>query len=179
LALRAVPPRKPAIAVLAGEIPAPALEARLGVLAAVISTRTGRVARETRAHAGPESGLLTWPRQAVEVIYEPDRIEVAQLEEASGGEAVDAAGFDADAVVDQKPYLRRAEAFHRHLARVYPDPSIRTLSTAATRLNGYLAGYGTVASLDAELDSLGLPQPLEEALRSRVYPQSVPRIDRT
>jgi hypothetical protein len=41
-------------------------------------------------------------------------------------------------------------------------------STAAARVNGYLAGYGTRAQLEAELDSLGLSPAAQDKLLKKV-----------
>ena len=43
----------------------------------------------------------------------------------------------------QKYRLRRHAELMRQLEAVYPDPGDFTDSTAAARLNGYLAGFGT------------------------------------
>jgi hypothetical protein len=42
------------------------------------------------------------------------------------------------------------------LHRIYPDEWDLINSTAAARLNSYLAGYGTAANYQSELDKLGL-----------------------
>jgi hypothetical protein len=44
----------------------------------------------------------------------------------------------------------------KELRAAYPDPEDLVCSTAATRLNGYLGGYGTYAGLAAEIEDLGL-----------------------
>jgi len=38
----------------------------------------------------------------------------------------------------------------------YPDDADLIRSTAAARVNGYAAGYGTPEALESELESLGL-----------------------
>lgn len=43
------------------------------------------------------------------------------------------------------------------LSAVYTDPDALRDSTAAARVNGYLAGYGTPEGLEAHRDGLGLP----------------------
>lgn len=204
MTLRAVSPAKPLIdqrtvseatvVVLASELPAPTLEARLGVLSAVVRTRIGRVARNAASAATGDRDLATsagrepsapapsltppaW--HAAEVAYDPARVTLAQLEALSGGWSVAPVTFEVDAASEQKPHLHGARDFHRHMVAVYPDTARRIASTAATRLNGYLAGYGTVAGLDAELSALGLPKSLEVVLRARVHPTLVaPQVDR-
>ncbi|MFH0915579.1 MAG: hypothetical protein V1912_03930 [bacterium] len=50
---------------------------------------------------------------------------------------------------------------------MYPEFMDIVDSTAATRANGYLYGYGTIEQLQAELDSLGLSQDANENLLDR------------
>ncbi|MEA3408450.1 MAG: hypothetical protein U9R48_10310 [Chloroflexota bacterium] len=52
--------------------------------------------------------------------------------------------------------------------RMYPDPKDFIDSTAATRVNGYLGGHGTRASLQRDLDSFGLSETAEEAFLREV-----------
>ncbi len=56
----------------------------------------------------------------------------------------------------QKYRLRSRPEFLRDLTRFYPRARALTDSTAATRLNGYLGGYGSWSQLQAEIDGLGL-----------------------
>jgi peptide-methionine (S)-S-oxide reductase len=56
----------------------------------------------------------------------------------------------------QKYYLRQNPDLLAELEAIYPTPEALAASTAAARVNGYLAGYGTPAALQAELDGLGL-----------------------
>lgn len=64
----------------------------------------------------------------------------------------------------QKYSLRNAPELYREFRRMYPD--IRGLidSTAAARVNGFLAGYGSVETLEAEIDSYGLSAEGQERL---------------
>ncbi len=70
----------------------------------------------------------------------------------------------------QKYYLRGSELM-REFRRMYSINGDFVNSTAAARVNGYLGGYGTVASLRQEIDSLGLldagKQALLETVRAR------------
>ncbi|MGB0383695.1 MAG: hypothetical protein ACPGWR_02640 [Ardenticatenaceae bacterium] len=52
---------------------------------------------------------------------------------------------------------------------IYPNGNEFVHSTAAARMNGYLAGYGTPAALDAELESFGLSPEGSQKLRDKVY----------
>lgn len=56
----------------------------------------------------------------------------------------------------QKYYLRHQPELLRELKGVDPTRAELIASTAAARLNGYAAGYGTRKRLRAEIDSLGL-----------------------
>jgi peptide-methionine (S)-S-oxide reductase len=56
----------------------------------------------------------------------------------------------------QKYYLRQRPELLGEFEAIYPTPEALAGSTAATRVNGYLAGYGTPAELQAELNGLGL-----------------------
>jgi len=66
----------------------------------------------------------------------------------------------------QKFSLRRHPALLRALQAYYPNADDLTDSTAAARLNGYLAGQGSAATLAAEIDDYGLPPALREKLRA-------------
>jgi len=50
----------------------------------------------------------------------------------------------------------------------YPEPRAFCDSTAAARLNGYVAGWGSAEQLERELPSLGLSRASGEALLARV-----------
>jgi peptide-methionine (S)-S-oxide reductase len=56
----------------------------------------------------------------------------------------------------QKYYLRQSPGLLAEFEAIYSTPEELAGSTAAARVNGYLAGYGTPAELQAELDDLGL-----------------------
>jgi peptide-methionine (S)-S-oxide reductase len=56
----------------------------------------------------------------------------------------------------QKYHLRQHSALMREFAAIYPDPSAFADSTAAARVNGYLAGDGSRDVLLGEIDRLGL-----------------------
>jgi methionine-S-sulfoxide reductase len=63
----------------------------------------------------------------------------------------------------QKYILRRHSEFESALLDVYPDLLEFTNSTAAARLNGYLAGHGTPESLARDLPLLGLNAAAQES----------------
>jgi peptide-methionine (S)-S-oxide reductase len=56
----------------------------------------------------------------------------------------------------QKYYLQQTPDLLAALRAVYPAPAVLTASTAAARLNGFAAGYGTLATLKTELGELKL-----------------------
>jgi peptide-methionine (S)-S-oxide reductase len=65
----------------------------------------------------------------------------------------------------QKYNLRRYKDIYGELAAVYPTTEALIASTAAARLNGYVAGYGTREQLDAEIERLGLSEEAQQQLR--------------
>ncbi len=56
----------------------------------------------------------------------------------------------------QKYSLRHEPELYEELRAYYPDEQGFVNSTAAARLNGYLAGHGSGRQLDSEIDKLGL-----------------------
>jgi peptide-methionine (S)-S-oxide reductase len=56
----------------------------------------------------------------------------------------------------QKYRLRQAPELMEELQAIYADDGDFVNSTAAARLNGYMGGNGTTATLQSELDLLGL-----------------------
>ena len=65
----------------------------------------------------------------------------------------------------QKYELRRNPDFLRRMQATYPTTEGLIGSTAAARLNGYLGGNGSPASLEKEIDLLGLTPAQQENLR--------------
>jgi hypothetical protein len=59
------------------------------------------------------------------------------------------------------------------LSAIFPGAEDLAASTAAARVNGYIAGYGARAGLDAELSSLGL-SPAGKKRLSGMVPESEP-----
>lgn len=72
----------------------------------------------------------------------------------------------------QKYRLRGERALCAELSAIYPDPAALRESTAAAGINGYLDGHGTLAELEAEIDSYGLSGPGADRLRSLVVGRS-------
>jgi peptide-methionine (S)-S-oxide reductase len=65
----------------------------------------------------------------------------------------------------QKYLLRRETEILREFEGIYADPAVLTDSTAAARVNGYLGGYGTFASLERDFPRLGLSAGAKRILR--------------
>ena len=108
-----------------------------------------------------------WSRQYKSVVFyhndEQKRLvlETKAREEARIGaglytEIVPAGEFYLAEDYHQKYYLRGYPHFEGEIAAIYRDDQALVDSTAAARVNGYLAGYGTPEGLQAELDDLGL-----------------------
>ncbi len=68
----------------------------------------------------------------------------------------------------QKYRLRHAPSFFEELNAIYPQAQDLVASTAAARVNGYVAGYGTEAQLDEEISLLGLSPTSQEKLLQMV-----------
>ena len=68
----------------------------------------------------------------------------------------------------QKYKLRHAPNVMEEFNAMYPDAAQFVASTAAARVNGYVAGYGSFATLQAELDGLGLSPEVSEWLQEFV-----------
>jgi peptide-methionine (S)-S-oxide reductase len=56
----------------------------------------------------------------------------------------------------QKYYLQQYDILKKEFNTIYPDARDFVNSTAAARVNGYAGGYGTLDTLQKELDSFGL-----------------------
>ena len=56
----------------------------------------------------------------------------------------------------QKYHLRSRSSLFKEMAHHYPQVADLIRSTAVARLNGYIGGYGSLAALEQEIDSLGL-----------------------
>ena len=68
----------------------------------------------------------------------------------------------------QKYYLQNARPLMSELRRMYPRFLDVVSSTAATRVNGYLAGSGSPEELEADLPGFNLSAAAEERLRAIV-----------
>jgi methionine-S-sulfoxide reductase len=68
----------------------------------------------------------------------------------------------------QKYYLQNARPLMSEFRRMYPHLPDVIRSTAATRVNGYLAGAGSPEALEADLPGFNLSAVAEERLRAVV-----------
>jgi len=73
-------------------------------------------------------------------------------------EIVPASTFYPAEAYHQKHALRSQKELMKEFRSFYPADNEFVASTAAARVNGYLSGEGTIAELEAELDSLGLSE---------------------
>ncbi len=64
----------------------------------------------------------------------------------------------------QKSYLRLFPEILMEYERIYPDLNNLINSTAVTKVNGFLGGYGTIEDLEKQLDSFGLSPPIAKLL---------------
>jgi len=83
-------------------------------------------------------------------------------------------GFTLAEAYHQKHVLQLRGDFMREFRATYPETSDFVNSTAAARVNGYLAGYGTRTQLRRELDSLGLSPAARGKLLDTVNRQGKP-----
>lgn len=68
----------------------------------------------------------------------------------------------------QKYYLQQAPELMSEFSAIYPVAQDFINSTAAARVNGYVGGYGSLETLNGEIDSLGLSPAGNKKLRDRV-----------
>lgn len=117
--------------------------------------------------ASHHPGSAPWSRQYMNVIFthNDDQKRLAEDSKArvaaQTGAPVQTAILPATAFTlaegyHQKYYLQQTPRLLREVQHFYPNPEDLAPSTAAARLNGYLAGYGAPAQLEEELPELGL-----------------------
>lgn len=68
----------------------------------------------------------------------------------------------------QKYYLKLHAVLKREMSNIYPQHQDLVYSTAVTRINGYIGGYGTKNQLAEEIESLGLSAEGRDALTEKV-----------
>lgn len=129
--------------------------------------------------ASHDPGSRPWKRQYMSAIFthgeEQRRLAERSLDRESERirrrvytEILPAAAFTPAEGYHQKFSLRGDSALAQELRSVYPGDNDFVASTAAARINGYVAGYGTLRQLEAELESLGLSEAGSRRLRETV-----------
>lgn len=78
------------------------------------------------------------------------------------------AGFHIAEDYHQKHSLRLYPEIMKEFGAIYPDAKGLINSTAVTRVNGYLGGYGSCDSLKKEIEGFGLSRGARETLISVV-----------
>jgi peptide-methionine (S)-S-oxide reductase len=82
--------------------------------------------------------------------------EAAKRKSTIATEILPATTFYRAEAYHQKYRLRQDRDLMKEFGVIYPSDTDFVNSTAAARVNGYLDGYGTLESLQEELDALGL-----------------------
>ena len=116
-----------------------------------------------------------WSSQYASIVFTHDEEQKRLAERTRDAEAAKSGGpIYTEIVPYERFYL--AEAYHQKyrlqgspellaaLRAIDPRAADLVDSTAAARLNGYLGGHGDLASLQAELESLGLEPAAQERL---------------
>lgn len=119
----------------------------------------------------------SWSRQYMNAVFYHDErqqkaalVSRAMLEKASGRtvrtEVLFVRTFTLAEDYHQKYLLKRHPDLSRELMRIYPDPHDFITSTAVSRVNGYVGGFGSRAQLLREGEGLGLsPETLNRLLK--------------
>lgn len=90
--------------------------------------------------------------------------EAARIRGTVHTEILPAGPFYRAEAYHQKYALRREAELAREILAIYPKEADLVDSTAAARINGYVAGYGSLRQLRGEWGSLGLSEPGKKRL---------------
>lgn len=132
-------------------------EARIGVVDGVISTRVGFI--EVDGSVRDDRRIV---REAVQVDYDPEKVTSMELyniiQETGEGKEMNLFGtFKLATWHRQNYYLKGHENLTEAYQNIYPHWGDFINSTATSRINGYLIGYGQLESQD-DLQGLGLTE---------------------
>jgi peptide-methionine (S)-S-oxide reductase len=130
--------------------------------------------------AGHTPTLKPYARQYMPAIFYHTREQqrLAEQSKADGAaqeqkpiytQILPAARFYAAEDYHQKYWLRHQLDLMHEFRAMYPDDADIVTSTAAARVNGYVAGYGTRAALLTEIGSLGLSADAQQRLLEMVH----------
>lgn len=106
-------------------------------------------------------------KQRVEATRSRDR-EAARIRRQVHTEILPGGPFYSAEAYHQKYALRGNAVLEQEVAAMYPGEEEFADSTAAARINGYVAGYGDLLQLRSELAGLGLTEAGGERLREIV-----------
>jgi len=130
-----------------------------------------------------QPGFPTWSRQYLNVIFYHNG-EQQRLAEASKARVAAQTGSQVHTAVlpatqftlaedyHQKYYLRQTPGLFREMSVYYPHLEGLVNSSAAARVNGYVAGFGPPAQLQEELPLLGLSPEAGQKLLAHVAAKS-------
>ncbi len=116
-----------------------------------------------------------WSRQYMSIIFYHDEEQKAaalksmKLRESSSGhsiltEVVPFSRFYLAEDYHQKYYLQQENGILREFTSIYPKMDGLIRSTAAARVNGFIGGYGTLESLQKQINLFGLSPAVNEKL---------------
>ncbi len=140
--------------------------------------------------AGHDPTAVPWKRQYLSAIFPHGEAQRKAAVRSREREAVrrksrifteilpDSRFYSAEAY-HQKFALRGRRALLREYEAIYPDYGDFMASTAVARVNGYVGGYGTCASLRGEIDELGLSTEGRKRLLDIVCPPGAERGNRS
>jgi len=122
-----------------------------------------------------------WKRQYMSVIFTHNdeqktvairtrNREAARRDGRIYTEILPSSGFYPAEAYHQKFALRGRPELLKEYEAIYPSLKDFLVSTAVTRVNGYVAGYGTCESLRGEIDGLGLSPAGRKRLEDIVCP---------
>jgi len=117
--------------------------------------------------AGHDSGAVPWKRQYLSAIFphgeEQGKAAIRSKEREAARrkgriftEILPDSRFSPAEAYHQKFSLRGKSALLKEYETIYPEFKDFMASTAVTRVNGYVGGYGTCETLRREIDGLGL-----------------------